>query len=352
MKLLMITRKVDQQDASPAGFTYNWVKKIGQRLEKLYVITWQKSSQGDLPENIEIISLPKNKLLKIFIWPFKLLKFLARVDGVFCHQNPEYTILSAPWAIIFRKRIISWYTHKAVNCRRRLMELLADKILTASDKSFRQPLFAKKVEITGHGIDTDYFKKWPIRGKDEGKFKIVSIGRISPVKDYETLIGAIEILVKERKIKDLAVEIIGEPVLESDWNYFLNFKESIKEKSLKNYIKTYEHGIAHSQILESYSYSDLMINLSQTGSIDKAVLEAMACQTLVLTSNEAFIDVLRDERLLFKPRDSRDLADKIIGLMNLPDEEKQNIGQRLRKEVVENHNLDKLVEKILSFYEK
>ncbi|MBU2472662.1 hypothetical protein KKE74_01355, partial [Patescibacteria group bacterium] len=67
MRLLMITRKVDEKDSSPAGFTYNWVKKIGQRLEKLYVITWQKSEQkserGDLPKNIEIISLFGNKFL-------------------------------------------------------------------------------------------------------------------------------------------------------------------------------------------------------------------------------------------------------------------------------------------------
>jgi len=27
MKLLMITRKVDENDSSPAGFTYSWVKE-------------------------------------------------------------------------------------------------------------------------------------------------------------------------------------------------------------------------------------------------------------------------------------------------------------------------------------
>jgi DnaJ-domain-containing protein 1 len=38
--------------------------------------------------------------------------------------------------------------------------------------------------------------------------------------------------------------------------------------------------------------------------------------------------------------------------MNLSEKEKQKISQNLRKEVVENHNLDKLVKKILKAYEK
>ena len=147
MKLLMVTRKVDENDSSPAGFTYNWVKKIGEKLEKLYVITWQKSDRGDLPNNIEIISLPDNKFFKVFVLQFELLKILPKVNGIFCHQNPEYTILSALMSKIFRKRITSWYTHGSINWRRHLLERLTNKIITVSDKSFRKPLFPKKVKI-------------------------------------------------------------------------------------------------------------------------------------------------------------------------------------------------------------
>ena len=95
MKLLMITRKVDKDDAQ-AGFTYGWVKKLGEKLEKLYVITWQKSNKGNLPENIEIISLFGSKFLKFFTLQFRALGVLSKVDLVFCHMNPEYTILVGP----------------------------------------------------------------------------------------------------------------------------------------------------------------------------------------------------------------------------------------------------------------
>jgi len=348
MRLLMITRKVDRNDASPAGFTYTWVKKIGEKLDKLYVITWQKSDRGDLPKNIEIISLFGGKFFKIFSLQFKLLKVLPKIDGVFCHQNPEYTILSAFLAKLFRKKTVSWYTHKEINLRRRLVELLADKILTASNLSFRKPFFPNKIEVTGHGIDTEHFYKFRTKEND-GKFKIVSVGRISPIKNYETLIEAIDILINQREIKNIEVQIIGGPVLKREQKYFEGLQQMVKDKGLREYIQ-FLGPVPHNQVLSCYQNCDLFVNLSQTGSVDKAVLEAMACETLILTSNEAFKDILKDKRLTFRPNDSHNLTDKIINLMNLSNEEKQKISQSLRNEVVDNHNLDKLVGKILVLY--
>jgi len=344
MKLLMITRKVDWKDVSPAAFTYTWVKKIGEKLDKLYVITWQRSDGENLSKNIEIISLSGNKFLKIFILQFKLLKVLSRVDGVFCHQNPEYTILSAPLVKLFEKRIIAWYTHGSVNWKLKLVNLLANKIVTASEKSCRLKN-RKKIEVIGHGIDTEKFSRI-LDNKDKEKFNIISAGRISPTKDLRLLIDAIDILIK-KGIKDVKLKIIGKAVLKRDHKYLNGLRELVKEKRLEKCISFGE--ASYSVMPIKYSSADLMINLSQTGSIDKAVLEAMACETMILTSNEAFENIL-DKRLMFKPKDSQDLTDKIVNLINLSDEEKQKISQSLRNEVVNNHNLDKLVGKILALY--
>lgn len=334
MRLLMVTRKVDLEDASPAGFAYSWVEKIGKKAEKLYVITWQKSNRSDLSEKIRIISLPGNKLFKIFVLQFYLLKILPRVNGVFCHQNPEYTILSAPLAKIFRKKIVSWHTHKAVNWKLHLVNLLTNKILTASRESCRLK-DRKKIKVAGHGIDTDYFKPGCSGNsrKSLEKFKIISIGRISPAKDYETLIKAVG------NIKNIEVEIIGGPVLKKDEEYFQNLKH------FAGNIK-FLGPVPHNQILPYYQNCDLFVNLSQTGSVDKAVLEAMACQRLVLTSNEAFIDIVGRD-LMFEEKNPPALAEKIKWLMDLSQEEKERIGQRLRNEVVKNHNLDNLADKII-----
>ena len=70
-------------------------------------------------------------------------------------MNPEYIVLGGLWWKLWRKKITLWYTHKSVNLKLRIATKLADKIFTASEKSFR--LVSKKVNIMGHGINIEQF---------------------------------------------------------------------------------------------------------------------------------------------------------------------------------------------------
>ncbi len=215
MKLLMITRKVDKNDAL-AGFTYDWVKKISEQVDELSVICLSKGEISGLPENVKIYSLGKEtgagRPRRFIRFKWLALKLVPKVDGVFCHMNPEYTILIWPYAKIFRKKIVSWYTHKAVTWKTRLLAMMADKILTASPESFRLP--SKKVIITGHGIDVEKFRPAEISQHHDEKFNILTIGRISPSKDYESLIKAINELIG-RGMKNIFLKIIGGPGLKT-----------------------------------------------------------------------------------------------------------------------------------------
>lgn len=338
MNLLMITRKVDNDDAL-AGFTYNWVKNLGSNLDKLYVITWQKSNSVGLLENIEVISLPEGKFNKVLFLQTKLLQILPKVDGVFCHMNPEYTILSAPLAKIFRKKIVSWYTHKSITWRRRLLEILANKIVTASIMSFRKPWFSKKVNIIGHGIDVDLFK--PLNDRQQSNnFNIISVGRISPTKDYESIIKAVDIL----NNKDISLKIIGDVILEYQRDYLNNLKKMTSAMSLENQVE-FIGWVANKLMPYYYQNADLFINMSGTGSVDKVVLEAMSSGCLVLTSNEAFREIIGDKFMIEKDNPNS-LADKIQWIYNLPIETKELYANKLRDIVVTDHNLKNLVKKI------
>ncbi len=346
MKLLMITRKVDKNDVL-AGFAYDWVKKIGEKAGNLKVICLDKGDVSGLPESIEIYSLGGEKgfgkLRKFWNFQKLALKLIPKIDGVFCHMNPEYTILIAPCAKLFRKKIVAWYTHKQVTWKLRLVNLLADKILTASPESCRLKN-RKKIKVIGHGIDINKFQISNFKFQIDSKFNILSIGRISPVKDYETLIKAIEILVKKEN-KKLELQIIGGPGLKSQKEYFEKLKQIVREKNLEHCIK-FLGPIFHNQILPYYQNCDLFINLSGTGSLDKAVLEAMACGCLVLTSNESFSSILPAEFLTEKNQPEK-LAQKIQFIMNMPNQEKKEIGNKFREKVKKDHNLDLLVLKIV-----
>ena len=91
-----------------------------------------------------------------------------------------------------------------------------------------------------------------------------------------------------------------------------------------------------------YQGADIFVNLSSTGSIDKAVLEAMACGCLIITSNEAFKEILPAKYLV--ENSARVFADRIIEFKNSAPQDD------LRQIVVEHHSLDKLINKIIQCF--
>ncbi|MFA5022551.1 MAG: glycosyltransferase family 4 protein [Patescibacteria group bacterium] len=360
MKLLMITRKIDRLDPL-AGFAYGWVKKIAGNVSELNVMCLEKGDITGLPENVKIYSLGKEKhnsrIQRFFRFQVLALKLVPRSDGVFCHMNPEYTIAIAPAAKLFGKKIISWYTHGAITPKLKLTEFLANKILTASTQSFRLP--SKKVVVTGHGIDTAFFhppapgqetiSKFYLAGRVPGNlanFKILSIGRISPTKDYESLIKAVDLLVNQQKINGLKVDIIGGPGLPQHQVYLDNLKKMAEVMKLQG-IVSFVGAISNLETVGHYQDADLFVNLSHTGSVDKSVLEAMACGCLVLTSNEAFEKIVGKDFMVQQNQPS-DLAKKIEWVMNLPQTEKESIKNKLRAEVIANHDLNNLAKKIVA----
>ena len=96
----------------------------------------------------------------------------------------------------------------------------------------------------------------------------------------------------------------------------------------------------------------VFINMSRTGSLDKAVLEAMALGIPILTSNEAFRDILEEDAalLLFPEGDAQALADKVRVIQTLRAPERKALVERLRGIVVKKHNLERLIPLLLQSY--
>ena len=347
MKLLIITQKADINDDN-LGFFHRWLEKFAQKLEKLYVVCLTEG-EHHLPENVEVYSLGKekgySKLRQFFRLEKFLFKNLRKVDGLFIHMCPIYSVAAYPLVKAFRKKMILWYVHKSVNWKLKLAEKCVDKIFTASKESCRLKN-RKKIKIVGHGIDTEFFRPLSLNFERQAsnKFKILFVGRIAPVKDLETLIRAVDILINRKNIQDVKVEIIGSPIEHYERRYHLRLIRLIKAKELVEHIK-FLGGIPHREVLKFYQNSNVLLNLSPTGGMDKAVLEAMACGTPVLACNEAFLSIL-DNKYLFKKKDPQDLAKKIIDIRNMPRD------GNLREIIVKNHNLDNLIDKIINTFKE
>jgi len=362
MRLLICTQKVDINDDN-LGFFHDWIKEFAKHCEKVTVICLNKGKYN-LPNNVKVLSLGKEYYTKSqypisniqfpkrfkFIVRFyvNILKYRKDYDSVFVHMNPEYVVLAGWYWRLSGKKLGLWFTHKAVQPSLWIAEKFANVIFTASKESFR--LKSKKVRVVGHGINLEKYRQISdIRYQISESFKIIAIGRISPSKDYETLIRAIEVLKNKGKFKEIEVKIIGGPGTVEQEKYYKNLKDMVKEKGLDDIIE-FIGPVPASEIPAYYQGANLFVHTSRTGSLDKVVLEAMASGLPVLSSNKAVLnDVLADykDELGFKEGNAEELAEKISQVWGWGMDKRNKLGEEMRRVVAKEHGLDKLITNLL-----
>ena len=145
-----------------------------------------------------------------------------------------------------------------------------------------------------------------------------------------------------------AVRIIGATELGDTPEYQREIEQQIRVLNLEKQV-TIEGDVPQEEMPRRYQSSDVMVDLGETGSMDKVVLEAMACGIPVLSANEAYSALLSevDHRLVVEKRNPRQLAERLQWLYALSQQERSDIGRRLRAIVVHDHSLDALGRKIV-----
>lgn len=353
MKLLIITQKVDKND-SVLGFFIDWIKEFSENCEKVTVICLWKGDY-DLPDNIRVLSLGKEVLykkkflrLKIFVNFFKLI-FQERknYDSVFVHMNQIYVILGGFIWRLWNKRIGLWYAHGHASFSVKVASKITDTIFTSTPQGCR--INSKKIKIVGQGIDLKRIESIDKVKNEDGIFRMVAIGRTSPVKSYETLIDAIEIVIRDQQNINLQLDIVGGPSTEKDKEYFKMLECLVNEKNLNKYIIM--HGGVPNAAIKFLPQADLFVHTGNTGSLDKTVLEAMAFKLPVISCNDAVKEELSDYKgLHYKLNDEKDFADKILYIINMAVDEKAELVKSLSGMVKERHGLDNLIKKIINYY--
>ena len=344
MNLLVITQKVDKDDSN-LGFFHEWLIEFAKNFEKIIVVCLFKKTKYDLPSNIKVVSLGKERNGPKLKFLFNFYKIIWRerknYDFVFVHMTPIYVALGGFFWRLYKKKVSLWFTHKSVTIWLYLAEKFCNVIFTATPGSFR--LASKKVKVVGHGIDLKQFKKQKIDNRRQS-LALVTVGRISPVKDYETLIKALEFL-KEKNI-DFNIDIIGAPVLDADKVYLEKLKTEVKNKDLNKRVK-FIGGLSQDGLIPRLQSADVFVHMSRTGSLDKTILEAMATGLLIVSCNSAtkeVVDQYKNE-LIFKEGDAKQLADCIQNLRSLDEDRKNKIRKMLSK-IVEQNELSQLIGKI------
>lgn len=259
MRLLICTQAVDKNDPA-LGFFHRWIEEFSKH-GRVTVVCLRKGDH-DL-SGVEVIALgERSKFLRAI--ELISIAFGRRhdYDAVFVHMNPEY-IAAAGWLWrLMGKTVALWYTHRSVTALLRVAALFADVIFTASKESFR--LASKKVEIMGHGIDTDFFSPGTHARGDH----ILSAGRLMASKHHDLVIRA-------AALAGVRLRIAG---------------EGPEQKMLEQLTRelgvdaTFLGGLTQEELRDEYRSAAHFVHASDTGSVDKVVLEAAACDCDVITT--------------------------------------------------------------------
>jgi glycosyltransferase involved in cell wall biosynthesis len=341
MNLLFITQKLDKND-DLLGVYHEWIRDFAEKFNCIIIICLQKAIY-DLPDNVRVFSLGKEKresriaYLKNFyryIW-----KLRKDYDIVFVHMNSEYVILGGLFWKLWAKKIFLWYNHKIGGIKVLLAIFIASRVFYTSPFAFSARF--EKSEMMPVGIDTNKFKA--NRAVPRVRRSILSLGRISPVKNIDILLEALERLDKEGV--GFIAHIYGD-YPERDKIYYQKIRQLAKPLEKKGKV-IFHKGVPNCKTPEIYSQNEIFVNLTQSGSFDKTIIEAMACANLVLASNKSLEGILPDG-FLFKDKDPQDLAEKFRFVLALSEGKAERYKEIFRRYAVEKHDIKILINKLIN----
>ena len=173
-----------------------------------------------------------------------------------------------------------------------------------------------KVKVIYEGVD-EHFLKLPSNKLEEfrNKYKldqpyILYVGSIHPRRNIKRLIEAFIYLKKEKRIEHKLV-LIGLVLQQGS-----QLKDWISESQLEDQILTYGF-VPDDDLVKFYNFADIFIYPSLYEGFGLPILEAMACETPVITSNTSSLpEVAGDTAILIDPCDVKQIADAINQLID------------------------------------
>lgn len=332
MNLLLVTQRLDEEDPI-LGFFCGWVREFAKHCEKVTVIA-QGVGKYRMPENVAVHSLRKEEGLgrskQVLRFWFLIWKHRSSYDAVFVHMVPIWVVLGCDSWILLRKRIYLWYEARGTRWPLRIALIVVRKIFSASPHGM--PLRTKKSVITGHGIDGERFA-FGTGERERGL--LVSVGRITRAKRLDVLLRCLRGLPSE-----FHLTLLGALRTNEDHELLRELRSHVSELGLKSRVEI--SMLPPREVPLLLQRAEIFLHSSET-SLDKALLEAMACGCLVVSSSEAAKSILPKECLCT----DETMADTAQHLLSLPREKQDAIRTALRSMIVERHSLPRLIARLV-----
>ncbi|MGB2580550.1 MAG: glycosyltransferase family 4 protein [Minisyncoccia bacterium] len=337
--LLIVTQKVDQNDPV-LGFFHQWIFELAKFSDNVTVLCLEKGVYV-FPKNVKVLSLGKERSVSRIKYIFNFYYFTwierKKYDTVFVHMNQEYVLLGGILWRLLRKKIVMWRNHPNGNFFTDISVKFSHVVLCTSQYSYTAK-FNKTISNMPVGIDTkNFFDK----NKDRESGSILSIGRISPVKNILGIIRMISSL-REKGWTGSAYVYGSAPTRD------IHYEEEVRSVAaplVENKVINFEPNVSYSKIADVYNAHEIYVNITPAGSLDKTIFEAMACGMMVITTNQALVGRIPDECICIE-KNAEDLVEKVQKYLSLSQEKKREIVARLRIYVETEQSLVQLMNRL------
>lgn len=333
MRLLIVTQKVDRTDPI-LGFFHRWVEEFARQCERVTVVG-QLVGEHQFGVNVRVVSLRKEEGISrarqvLRFWGLQW-GLRREYDAVLVHMTPIWVVLGTPLWVVLRKPRFLWYEARGARWPLKVAIRSVRRVFSASVHGM--PVPTRKSLIVGHGIDTDFFA--PGAGQREDTL-LITVGRITQSKHLPVILDAFEQLPERYELM-----IVGRPITEEDKALHAELRNRISAKGLRRRVSIQP---APQDVVQPLLQRAMLFLHASSTSLDKAVLEAMACGCIVVSTAEAV-------RPLLPPpcqATPETLAERICGIAAMSPSERAALAGRQRALVERDHGLCRLVTRLIA----
>lgn len=173
--------------------------------------------------------------------------------------------------------------------------------------------------------------------------RIVFIGRLVPSKGVDDLLEAFALVSKKTVIE---LDVVGGGNIEP----YIN---KIRQLNISSLVE-FSGSVSHDESIQKLRSADIMVLPSYQEGLPMVILEAMACNTAIITTNVGGIpDVINDRfnGLMFPPGDIIKLAD-LINELSVDNQLLQSLTKRAYDDVNNHYSIDCVFPNLISIYKK
>lgn len=380
MRILQVYHIYPDIMGGVSKMVFNIKRELERRGRKIHVLTTDlyysnKISTKDY-SNIHRFSIILRRLsrynliipeVKFFLWIKKVIK---KFDCVHIHgyRNPYnillfhyLTVNKVPYVLqahgslprIGKEKVKRFYDIMfGYRLLRNALKLIAVNRNEANQYRY-MGVPKEKIAIIPNGIDLSEYSDFPSKGNFKKRFNIpeekkmiLYLGRIHKIKGIDLLVKAYAHMVNKMKIRNTILVIVG-----PDDGYLNEVRKLSVALGVSKRV-LFTGPLYGRDKLEAYVDSEFYVLPSRYETFPMAILEAYACYKPVVASkigglNELIVN--NGTGLLFKAENHVELAEKLIYMLENPDESLK-MGLNGRKLVEEKYSIEKVVDKLEDLY--